>query len=87
MSREVIWRARHGADTQLIETGTCCGMAGTFGLKHGPLGYDLANAVGEPLFKLFHESGVEAVVTESSVCGIHLAEGTGMPVVHPLEML
>ncbi|MFM1918901.1 MAG: hypothetical protein RLZZ303_535, partial [Candidatus Hydrogenedentota bacterium] len=30
------WLARHGADTTLIETGTCCGMAGTFGLKHGP---------------------------------------------------
>ncbi len=81
------WLARHGAECQLIETGTCCGMAGTFGLKHGPLGYDLANAVGEPLFKLFNESGVEAIVTESSVCGIHLAEGTGIKVVHPLELL
>lgn len=81
------WLARQGADTTLIETGTCCGMAGTFGLKHGPLGYDLANAVGEPLFKLFKEGGVEAIVTESSVCGIHLAEGTGLTVAHPLELL
>jgi Fe-S oxidoreductase len=62
-------------------------MAGTFGMKHGPLGYDLSQAVGEPLFQLFKDSGVDAIVTESSVCGIHLREGTGMAVYHPLELL
>jgi len=61
-------------------------MGGTFGLKAGPLGYDLSCAVGEPLFAAFESSGVEAIVTESSVCGIHLAEGTGIPVLHPLEL-
>jgi len=81
------WVRRHGGEIELIESGTCCGMAGTFGLKHGPLGYDLANAVGEPLFSAFKESGVEAIVTESSVCAIHLREGTGLPLYHPLELL
>jgi iron-sulfur cluster protein len=80
------WVRRQGAEVEFIESGTCCGMAGTFGLKHGPLGYGLANAVGEPLFKAFKESSVEAIVTESSVCAIHLAEGTGLPVKHPLEL-
>ncbi|MFA6243533.1 MAG: LUD domain-containing protein, partial [Candidatus Hydrogenedentales bacterium] len=58
------WLRRHGADVQIVETGTCCGMGGTFGLKDGPLGYDLSMAVGKPLFDLFRQSGVDAIVTE-----------------------
>ena len=62
-------------------------MAGTFGLKAGPLGYELAQAVGEPLFEGFREANVEAIVTESSVCAIHLSEGTELEVWHPLNLL
>ena len=62
-------------------------MGGTFGLKKGLLGYKLSQAVGEPLFAAFEDSGVEAIVTESSVCPIHLDEGTGLEVLHPLELL
>jgi L-lactate dehydrogenase complex protein LldF len=76
-----------GAQVQVIETGTCCGMGGTFGIKAGPLGFDLANTVGEPLFALFREAAIDGIVTESSVCRIHLAQGTGLPVYHPLELL
>jgi Fe-S oxidoreductase len=43
--------------------------------------------VGEPLFQAFKEAEVQAIVTESSVCRIHLKEGTGMQVRHPLELL
>lgn len=86
-SEAMAWVRKHGGAIELIETGTCCGMAGTFGMKHGPMGYDLANAVGKPLFDAFKEKGVEAVVTESSVCSIHLKEGTGLPVKHPLELV
>ncbi len=81
------WVRRLGAEIELIETGSCCGMGGTFGLKAGVLGHKLATAVGEPLFKLFKESGVDAIVTESSVCSIQLAEGTELPVYHPLQLL
>ncbi|MBI2421409.1 MAG: LUD domain-containing protein [Candidatus Hydrogenedentes bacterium] len=81
------WLRRLGAEVQFIDTGTCCGMAGTFGMKHGPLGYDLANAVGDPLFEAFKASGVEAIVTESSVCSMHLREGANMTVYHPLDLL
>ena len=81
------WLRSRGAEVEFLETGTCCGMAGTFGMKAGALGYDLSNAVGEPLFDLFKNAEVEAIVTESSVCGIHLRDGTGLPVLHPLELL
>ena len=76
-----------GFDVRPIETGTCCGMAGTFGLKHGPLGYDLSTTVGEPLFELFKESEVDAIITESSVCKMQLEDGTGLKVLHPLELM
>jgi iron-sulfur cluster protein len=81
------WLKRRGAEVELIETGTCCGMGGTFGLKSGPLGHKLSAAVGEPLFELFKSAEIDAIVTESSVCKIQLAEGTGIKVYHPLELL
>ena len=62
-------------------------MGGTFGLKQGPLGYDLSTTVGEPLFELFKESEVDAIITESSVCRMQLEEGVGLKVVHPLELI
>ncbi|MEM0482847.1 MAG: LUD domain-containing protein [Nitrososphaerota archaeon] len=76
-----------GLEAVVIEDGMCCGMAGTFGMKHGPIGRGLSKAMGARLFELFTSSGVDAVVTESSVCAIHLAEGTRMKVFHPLDIL
>jgi iron-sulfur cluster protein len=82
----VHWLRSRGARVERIETGTCCGMGGTFGLKAGPLGHDLSRAVGEPLFEKFRRAHINAIVTESSVCKIQLAEGTGLPVYHPLQL-
>lgn len=81
------WLERLGAGVTRVETGTCCGMGGTFGLKAGALGYDLAHAVGEPLFEAFKEASVDAIVTESSVCAMHLRGGTGLQVLHPLQTI
>ena len=78
---------KSGYNVKIIETGTCCGMAGTFGLKHGVLGYELANVVGEDLFKLFIESKCKVIATESSVCSTQLYEGTGIRVVNPLHLI
>ncbi len=76
-----------GLEIEVRETGMCCGMAGTFGLKKGPLGCELASSIGEPLFDLFKKGGFDYIVTESSVCRLHLQEGTGLKVLHPLELL
>ena len=79
---------RSGYDVRVIETGTCCGMAGTFGLKKGPLGYDLSMAVGKPLFDLFKQDNtIKFVATESSVCSMQIADGTGLRVIHPIDLL
>ncbi len=73
-----------GYEVQVVENGTCCGMAGTFGMKHGDLGYNLSMQVGDHLFRLFRESGRRLVATESSVCSMQLADGAGLKVIHPL---
>jgi Fe-S oxidoreductase len=86
-SHAIDFLKRRAAEIEVVETGTCCGMGGTFGLKKGFLGYELSQAVGEPLFEGFKNADVEAIVTESSVCSIHLREGTGIKVRHPLELL
>ncbi|MDG6943100.1 MAG: LUD domain-containing protein [Nitrososphaerota archaeon] len=76
-----------GYKVKIVETGTCCGMGGTFGMKAGTLGYDLSVAVGAPLFELFRKSGCEVACTESSVCSAQIEDGTGLRVVHPLHLV
>ncbi len=76
-----------GYDVRIVETGTCCGMAGTFGMKHGDLGYELSVAVGDRLFKLFKESGCKIISTESSVCAMQISDGVGVNVIHPLYLI
>jgi Fe-S oxidoreductase len=73
-----------GYNVQVVENGTCCGMAGTFGLKKGDLGYNLSMEVGDHLFRLFKESGLKLVATESSVCSTQISDGVGLKVIHPL---
>jgi L-lactate dehydrogenase complex protein LldF len=76
-----------GYEVQVVENGTCCGMAGTFGMKRGDLGYNLSMEVGDHLFRLLKESGRKLVATESSVCSMQIADGVGVKVVHPLRMV
>ncbi len=76
-----------GAEAEVVGDGMCCGMAGTFGMKAGPIGRQLSEAMGERLFSMFRSREIDAIVTESSVCAIHLKSGTGMRVMHPLELL
>jgi len=76
-----------GYKVRVVENGTCCGMAGTFGMKRGDLGYNLSMAVGDHIFRLFKESGLNLVATESSVCSMQISDGVGLKVVHPLDAI
>ncbi|GBC69315.1 Lactate utilization protein B [archaeon HR01] len=78
---------RAGYEVVAVETGTCCGMAGSFGMKKGLLGYQLSNMVGARLFEEFRRAGVDLIISESSVCTIHIQQGTGMSVEHPLKTI
>ena len=76
-----------GLEVKVIETGTCCGMGGTFGLKTGELGYELSREVGEPLFERFTKAAVDFGLTESSVCTMQLEQGVGLRFEHPVAIL
>jgi len=63
----------------------CCGMGGTFGLKAKNAA--LSEAIAKETFDCIRASGAEAVVTSCGMCRAQLAQGTGLPVYHPMEIL
>ena len=70
----------------VVESGhPCCGIAGTYGLKKEK--YDIAMAVGRPLFDRAKGSGARVVVCDSETCRWQITHGTGLPSVHPVEVL
>lgn len=63
----------------------CCGIAGTYGYKVEK--YDIAMAVGKSLFELVRSSGIPLVICDSETCRWHITNATGIPSVHPIELL
>lgn len=71
---------------ELVLSGAlCCGAAGTYGLKTER--YTTAYEVGEPLFRQALESGAEVVITDSETCRWWIEEHSGLPAIHPIELL
>ncbi len=64
---------------------SCCGMAGTFGMKSR--NYDLSNRIGKALFDEVLRVSPDAVVTGCGTCKIQLEQGTGLEVRHPIWFL
>jgi glycerol-3-phosphate dehydrogenase subunit C len=63
----------------------CCGVAGTYGLKKEK--YDIAMAVGEPLFRKIRESAAPRAACDSETCRWQIELATSTPVKHPIEFL
>lgn len=63
----------------------CCGVAGTYGIKREK--YDIAMRVGGPLFEDITDSAPDLVACDSETCRWQIAKATGLPVVHPAEIL
>ncbi len=63
----------------------CCGIAGTYGIKREK--YDIAMEVGKPLFADIADCAPDLVACDSETCRWQIAKATGLPVVHPLEVL
>ncbi|GAB4519412.1 MAG: anaerobic glycerol-3-phosphate dehydrogenase subunit C [Anaerolineae bacterium] len=63
----------------------CCGIAGTYGYKHEK--YDIAMGVGERLFRQVKATGGSVAVCDSETCRWWITHGTGLPAVHPVEVL
>jgi glycerol-3-phosphate dehydrogenase subunit C len=64
---------------------TCCGVAGTYGLKNEK--YDIAMQVGEGLFAQIGDARPEFAVCDSETCRWHIEKATGVRSVHPIEIL
>jgi glycerol-3-phosphate dehydrogenase subunit C len=63
----------------------CCGIAGTYGYKVEK--YDIAMAVGDPLFEWVKASGAPLAICDSETCRWQITHATGIPAVHPVELL
>ncbi|MGH2786592.1 MAG: anaerobic glycerol-3-phosphate dehydrogenase subunit C [Actinomycetota bacterium] len=71
----------------LVQEGTaqCCGIAGTYGLKAEK--YDIAMEVGRPLFESVSGGDPDVVACDSETCRWQITHATGIPSVHPVEIL
>jgi glycerol-3-phosphate dehydrogenase subunit C len=67
------------------QTAQCCGIAGTYGLKTEK--HEIAMEVGRPLFESVKECNADMVACDSETCRWQIAHATGLPVVHPVELL
>ncbi len=63
----------------------CCGITGTYGYKHEK--YDIAYAVGEPLFERLKASGAEMALCDNETCRWNIANQSGLRVVHTMQIL
>ncbi|MCL1838509.1 MAG: anaerobic glycerol-3-phosphate dehydrogenase subunit C [Propionibacteriaceae bacterium] len=69
---------------EVTESGlACCGMAGTYGLKKEK--FEIAKAVGAPLFKM--AAGHDMVACDTETCRWQIRKGTGTSVEHPILLV
>jgi glycerol-3-phosphate dehydrogenase subunit C len=64
---------------------TCCGVAGTYGLKREK--YGIAMDVGAGLFAQVAATGPDRAVCDSETCRWQIEHATGVRTVHPVEIL
>ncbi len=64
---------------------TCCGVAGTYGLKREK--YEIAMQVGAGLFAQIGDARPDFAVCDSETCRWHIEQATGVRTVHPIEIL
>lgn len=63
----------------------CCGMGGTFGMKHR--NYKTSMEIGKALFTAIKELKPDMVISECPGCRSQIAHGTGLPAVHPVMII
>ena len=71
---------------EIIESeAACCGIAGTYGLKKEK--YDVAQAVGKPLFDMVKRSGAKLAACDTETCRWQIETSTGVTTVHPVHLI
>jgi glycerol-3-phosphate dehydrogenase subunit C len=64
---------------------TCCGMAGTYGIKREK--YEIALQVGNGLFGQVAGAAPDLVVCDTDTCRWQIQQATGVETVHPVDVL
>jgi glycerol-3-phosphate dehydrogenase subunit C len=73
-------------DLRVVEVDAeCCGIAGTYGLKREK--YEISMKVGEEVFRQVTEARPDVAACDSETCRWQIAHATGVPAVHPVELL
>jgi glycerol-3-phosphate dehydrogenase subunit C len=73
-----------GIHLELIDEG-CCGLGGLYGFKKEK--YDISMEIGEDLARRLLDSKPHAVVTDCEGCRLQIRHLTGLPVIHPIQIL
>lgn len=63
----------------------CCGITGTYGYKSEK--YEIAQAVGKPLFDKLKASGASTAICDNETCRWNIATSSGLTVVHTAQVL
>jgi len=71
--------------TVLETRADCCGVAGPYGLKAEK--YQIATDVGRKAFSEIKTAQASRIACDSETCRWWLAQHTGLPAVHPVEIL
>ncbi len=64
---------------------TCCGIAGTYGLKKEK--YEVAQAVGKPLFDMVKETNPDLALCDTETCRWQIEQSSGVRTEHPIAMI
>jgi glycerol-3-phosphate dehydrogenase subunit C len=73
-------------ELEIVESqAACCGIAGTYGYKTEK--YEIAMGVGKPLFEFVQAVNGPVAVCDSETCRWQITHGSGVPAVHPIELL
>ena len=64
---------------------TCCGMAGTYGMK--TKNYDRSMTIAEPMTKALLEAQADEYCTTCGTCTIQMVQGLDRPVISPLLLV
>ncbi len=69
-----------------VESGvTCCGIAGTYGLKKEK--YEIAQAVGKPLFEMVKATNPDLALCDTETCRWQISKSSGVRTEHPIFLV
>lgn len=71
---------------KVVESGrSCCGMAGTYGIKKEK--FDIAQAVAKPLVKMIHETNPDLALCDTEPCRWQIREAAKVRTEHPIYLM